>query len=769
LVLPALASQAFAQACPDGAVLTTTTGNCAKLTSGTTAVGTVINAGGKQTVSANAATVSVMVNSGGSQSVGGIATSSVINNGGMQAVSSGGSAVSTVINSGGSQAVSSGGSDIGTAVAGKQSIISGGASAAAMIVSGGSQTVSAGGAAAGTVIGNSGTQRVNAGGVVTGTVVNSGGVQSDTGGMVSNTIVNSGGSASVTSGGTAINTTVNPFARQTVTGGLAVGTVLIGAVSSGGSQFVSAGGSALDTSVGQKARQTISSGGIAIGTTIMSGGSQTISSGAQGSGTMVLTGGQQFVIGGGTATGTTVAAGASATLYVGGTTSTGPLPGPVFTSGTVQGTLILTTSSTLGVTGSANAAANALVLQGGSVVFAPPDVAGYKTLSINGLSGTGSFTLNTQVATGQGDALIVNNGTGSYKLTLQDTSTTTPHGVKLLLVGGTNDNASFTLANGSLDVGAEKYGLENIGGQYYLFDTGKLGDAASVVQTLPGVATMIWYGQSQQVLGRLAELRGGSDRGLWVRAYGQRLMLDSSGVSSTSDVAGVQFGRDWRFTRANGDLYAGITGGVAQARTDVGSSGSATVYPFNAGFYGGFSAKNGWFTDASVGYIGASNSLSITGGNSGQYDTNGFSATLQGGRRLSFANDWTAEPHVGLTYLRANGAGYALSTGVPVQLATQGAAIGNVGATLSRPVEIRQIKLQPYLKFDAMHAFAGQHTVDIAGTNVNAQVPGTWAVLATGLRGALNQSSYLYADVSYGKGQHYQSPITFMVGLTYQK
>ena len=867
VVLPALASQAYAQSCASGQTLPGSPANAgcaANVTSGSTLSATTINSGGKQTVAAGGATtatvinsggtqtvfgtdtsatinnggkqfvssggatisatinsggtqtvfgtdtsasvnnggkqlvsaggvaLSATVNSGGSQSVNGIVSAATINNGGKQAVLSGGSAIGTIIASGGSQAISAGGADFNAVIngGGKQAVSSGGVATSAMVMSGGSQSVSAGAVANGTVVNggvqavasggmatstvvNAGSQAVSAGGSASGTIVNSGGVQVAAGGVVSDTVVNSGGSASVASGGTALNTTVNAFARQTVTSGLAVNTVLVGAVSSGGTQYVSAGGSALNTSVGQKARQTVYAGGVASGTQVLSGGSQTVSSGGQSFAANIANGGSQFVIGGGTATGTTVAAGASTTLYVGGDTTSGTLAGPVFTSGNVQGTLVLATTSALAVTGNANASANALVLNGGNVVFNAPDSAGYKTFVIDGLSGSGGFTLNTQIGSGQTDKLVVNNGTGNYTLNIQDSSTTTPKGARVLVVGGTNDSATFTLPNGTFDVGAEKFALQSVDGQYYIYDTGLLGDAASVAQAVPGVATMLWYRQMEQTSSRFAELRDGADQGLWVRAYGQRMTLESVGVESTSNVFGAQFGRDLRFARPYGNWYLGLTGGVAQARTTAGNSGTANVYPFNVGLYGGLVGKDGWFTDASAGYLGQSNSLYVTGvgnTNNASYNGNGFSVTLEGGRRMNFAGGWTIEPHAGIDYLRANSNSYVFDSGTPVDLAAHGATIATVGATLSKAVTFGHTNLQPYFSLNGMHAFNNEQTVTVAGMPINSQTPSNWGVANLGVSGSLNQSARLALNVSYAKGQqHYQSPVAVTLGFSYRK
>jgi outer membrane autotransporter protein len=666
--------------------------------------------------------------------------------------------------------ISAGSTATGNAISGGSQTVFGTASSAT-IYSAGKQTVS-GGSAMSTTVMSGGTQVViSSGGVsayASGTVIN-GGVQIvSSGASASGTVVNSGGSMAV-AGGSASATVVSAFARQTVTSGVAVNTVLVGAVSSGGTQYISAGGSSINTTVGQKARQTVYAGGQATGTIVQSAGTQSVSSGGSSISAVVQAGGNQMVVGGGTATGTTVMSGGTATLFAGGTTSTGTLAAPAFNSGTVQGTLLITTTSSLAVTDAPVATANALVLNGAKVQFAAPDAAGFKTLTVNGLSGSGQFTMNTQIANGIGDQLIVNNGSGNYTLNLVDSSTTTPHGVTMQLVTGVDNTATFTLANGSIDVGAEKYALEVVDGQYDLFDTGRLGDTAAVAQALPGVSTMLWYQQMEQTSGRLGELRSGAGQGVWIRAYGGRFTLDSGGVPTSADTIGAQFGRDLRFVRPYGYWYAGLTGGVAQAHATIGTSGSATAYPWNAGLYGGLLAKNGWFADASAGYLGSSNTSATVGNNSASYAGNGFSAWLEGGRRIGFAGGWVVEPRVALDYLKANSISYAYSSGTPVQLAAQGTTISTIGTMISKTVEIGRTALKPYVKLDFAHAFKTEQSVTVAGTAITAQTPANWGHVAAGVQGSLGRASHLYLDVGYAKGPGYQSPVTVNVGFSYRR
>lgn len=795
------------------------------VSSGGLASSTAIN-GGTLTVSSGGAAVSTVLTSGAENVLSGGSDSGARISGGKQSVSSGGVATDAIVYAG-SQYVGTGGVASGTTISGGAQYVSGGASISALLVSGG-EIAQAGGVVSNTTIAG-GTLTVSSGGVASGTQLTSGAETILSGGSDSNALI-TGGKQTVSSGGVATNAVISAGSQYVATGGVASGTTIHGgaqyvsggvAISAllvsgnqiaeaggvasgtnidGGTQTVSSGGTAVaavltsgyqnvlsggvatDTVI-DKGRQTVS--GVASGTLVNSGTTQLVSFGGTSFNTTVQSGGIQIVQGGGvssttsgsstvsatlpgaTANNTLVMSGGTATLYVGGTTSSGS-DAPVFNSGTVEGTLLLTTTSSVQITGTASAIANSLVLDGANVVFNTPDASGYKIFTINGLSGTGQFTLNTEIADGTGDQLVINNATGSYTLKLLDTSTTTPTATTIPIITGVNDNATFVLSNGSVDVGAKRYGLEDINGQYYLFATG-LSSTAAIAQAQPGVSTMLWYQQLEQNSGRLGELRSGADQGVWIRAYGGRFTLESAGVSSTADTFGVQFGRDLRFTRPYGDWYLGLSGGVAQAHTDVANSGNANVYPWNAGLYGGFLAKNGWFADASFGALGNYNNATTSANDTANYHDNGLFASIEGGRRLNFAGGWTVEPRVALDYLRTDSVSYAYASGLPVQLAAQGTTIGTVGVTISKTLAIGHAALQPYLRFNAVHAFTTDQTVTVAGLPITAQTPSTWGLVGAGVQSALGRNSHLSLDVTYGKGQQgYQNPVTINVGFAYR-
>jgi autotransporter passenger strand-loop-strand repeat protein len=337
-------------------------------TTGGTAIGDVVDAGGHEYVGTGATASGTVVHSGGTQQVGGSTTWSYyygLSAGSSATMStnlSGGIASDTVVSSGGAEIVGSGGVTTSTTVI-SGDVISGsgglvvesGGSAIATVASGGetvgiSILVSSGGATTGTVL-STADETVYSGGVASQTTVSSGG----------QLYLNSGSSGGSIAGGSAFDTTVLSGGHEQVldyaiesggtvdNGGLigVAGTIVGETVQFGGSAFMlvdgnGAHGSSISGII--YGSQTASSGGFAIGDTVMSGGQEWIvaggsatniivssggqlvvsgiaGSGAVSDGATVLSGGTDIVSAGGAATSTTIANGGTLIVSSGATTS----------------------------------------------------------------------------------------------------------------------------------------------------------------------------------------------------------------------------------------------------------------------------------------------------------------------------------------------------------------------------------------------------------------------------------------------------------------
>ncbi len=285
--------------------------------SGGTADGTVVSQGGIERINGGIAS-GTTVSSGGFESVSGgygssapgvitgTAIGTIVDGGGSQTVASGGVAISTTVNSGGVEAVFSGGtaSDTTLNIGGTVDLaflaFAGGGSASVNLATD-LLTVSEGGKTytqqlAGSYSGDSfqltadaygGTRIIAQGGNMSGLIVSSGVSQSvNSGQTTTSTTVLSGGAEFVSSGGTAIATTVDAGGLEQVSwGGKTSGTVL----SSGGYEIVS--GASVSTTIGSGGAEVVDGGDTATATTVDSGGFLIVNPGGSATGTVVRAGG----------------------------------------------------------------------------------------------------------------------------------------------------------------------------------------------------------------------------------------------------------------------------------------------------------------------------------------------------------------------------------------------------------------------------------------------------------------------------------------------
>lgn len=98
----------------------------------------------------------------------------------------------------------------------------------------------------------------------------------------------------------------------------------------------------------------------------------------------------------------------------------------------------------------------------------------YNTLTVNSLSGNGSFYYLTDLSKKQGDKVVVTqSATGNFTLQVADKTGEPNHNELTLFDASTvaeRSNLKVTLANGSVDIGAWKYTLKETDGRYDLYN-----------------------------------------------------------------------------------------------------------------------------------------------------------------------------------------------------------------------------------------------------------------------------------------------------------
>ncbi|WP_371683354.1 autotransporter outer membrane beta-barrel domain-containing protein [Citrobacter sp. wls711] len=820
------------------------------VSTGGSATNATINSGGGQFLYGGSAT-GTSINNGGVQHVssGGSATSTTINSGGHQHVSSGGSATNATVNNGGRQTVFSGGSAMGTIInsGGDQYVISGGSATSASVNDGARQFVSSGGIAKATSVNSGGRQYVRDGGIATDTVLNNTGRQIVShGGSATNTTINSGGQQIVSTGGSATNATINSGGGQFLYGGSATGT----SINNGGVQHVSSerssgsggssglGGSATSTTINSGGTLDIRSGGVLYGTTTLTdkgtlvgdvvtnegnlyylnNSAAAFSGTLTGSGTLTQEGGNTRFSGllsqdggivlrsGGAMTMDALQAKANVTTQSGTTLTLDNgtiLTGNVAGDSTGAGDMAIKGASVWHLDG--DSTVGALTLDNGTVDFRPSTTTRLTpafqavSLSLGSLSGSGTFRMNTDIASHTGDMLnVAGNASGNFVLDIKNTgqepvSADAP--LQVVQTGG--GDAAFTLKGGKVDAGTWEYGLSKENTNWYLKtdtpppvtppttpDTGnpdagvpspahrttKSADAVLGMATAPAY---VFNSELQNLRFRHGDVMQNTRApgGVWGRYTGSDNRISggaSSGYSLTQN--GFETGGDKVFELGDSHLAVGAFFSYTDNSIKHARGGKSTIDSTGGGLYATWFDNDGYYVDGVIKFNRFSNELRtwMSDGSAvkGDYSQNGFGGSLEAGKTFSLNENTWAQPYVRTTAFRADEKDISLNNGMKASIGATKSLQAETGVNLGMNLDVAGKTVKPYLKAAVSHEFSDNNKVQINNRyDFTNDISGTTGKYGVGVSAQLTPNAGVWAEANYQKGENIESPVTGSVGF----
>ena len=841
------------------------------INSGGSATSTTLNSGGVQAVSGGGVATSTLVNSGGSQYVysGGNALNTSVNDGGRQFVSKGGIAIATSINSGGRQYVRIGGSATDTVInnTGRQFISSGGSTTNTTIHSGGGQYLY-GGNATKTTVNNGGRQYVSSGGSATDTTVNSGGRQHVyIDGNVTETTITSGGMLQVEAGGSASKVTqnsggavvtntsaavsgTNDNGSFSIAGGSAVNMLL----ENGGYLTVFDGHQASDTMVGSDGTLDVRSGGVLYGTTTLTDKGTLVgdvvtnegnlyylnNSAATFIGTLTGTGiltqeggntrfsgllsqdGGIFLQSGGAMTMDALQAKANVTTQSGTTLTLDNgtiLTGNVAGDSTGAGDMAVKGASVWHLDG--DSTVGALTLDNGTVDFRPSTTTRMTpafqavSLALGSLSGSGTFRMNTDIASHTGDMLnVAGNASGNFVLDIKNTGLEpVSAGAPLQVVQTGGGDAAFTLKGGKVDAGTWEYGLSKENTNWYLKadtpppvtpptnpdagnpdagnpDAGKpgtgkpdAGTSSSPVRrttksadAVLGMATAPAYVFNSE-LDNLRFRHGDvmqntrAPGGVWGRYTGSDKRISggaSSGYTLTQN--GFETGADMVFDLSDSSLAVGTFFSYSDNSIKHARGGKSNVDSSGGGLYATWFDNDGYYVDGVLKYNRFNNELRtwMSDGTAvkGDYSQNGFGGSLEAGRTFSLNENAWAQPYVRTTAFRADKKEIRLNNGMKASIGATKSLQAEAGLKLGMTLDVAGKEVKPYLSAAVSHEFSDNNKVRINDTyDFRNDISGTTGKYGLGVNAQLTPNAGVWAEARYENGKQTESPITGGVGF----
>jgi outer membrane autotransporter protein len=795
------------------------------LNAGDTATNTTINGGGSQYVNSGGSATSTTIN-GGTQSINGGSATSITMNSGIQYVNNGGSATSITIN-GGYQNVNSGGSVTNTTI------------------NGGFQFVGSGASATNTTINSGGSMSVNDGGVGTGIVQNSGGViTTDTSVVLSGTNVN--GSFEI-AGGRASNMLLeNGAILRVLKGHQAIDTQVVGEDTY---LAVDSGAQLLGTT-------TIMDNGIIYGNEVTNNGhlhflnnsAATYTGSLTGTGDLKLKSGNLTLSGNlsqdggisiqssGAMTMDALKANANVTTQSGTTLTLDNgsiLTGNVAGDSTGAGDMAVKGASVWHLDG--DSTVGALTLDNGTVDFRPSATTRLTpafqavSLTLDSLSGSGTFRMNTDIASHTGDMLnVAGNASGNFVLDIKNTGVEpVSAGAPLQVVQTGGGDAAFTLKGGKVDAGTWEYGLSKENTNWYLKadtpppvtppsnpdagnpDAGNPGagnpgagnpgadnpdagnpDAGNPDAGVPspvrrttksadavlGMATApayVFNSELQNLRFRHGDFMQNtrSPGGVWGRYTGSDNRISggaSSGYTLTQN--GFETGGDKVFDLGESRLAVGAFVSYTDNSISHNRGGDSTIGSTGGGLYATWSDNDGYYVDSVLKYNRFSNELRtrMSDGTAvkGDYSQNGFGGSLEAGKTFSLNDNAWTQPYVRTTAFRADAKDISLNNGMKASLGATKSLQAEAGVNLGMNLDVAGKTVKPYLKAAVSHEFSDSNKVRINNRyDFNNDISGTTGKYGAGVSAQLTPNAEVWAEANYQKGGNIESPVTGSVGF----
>nr|WP_314478882.1 autotransporter outer membrane beta-barrel domain-containing protein [uncultured Pseudomonas sp.] len=458
--------------------------------------------------------------------------------------------------------------------------------------------------------------------------------------------------------------------------------------------------------------------------------------------------------------------GSSATLALSNRSSlTGHLDGVSSLSVNDQSTWIMTQAASVGD----------LALNDGNVQFGEPDA--YHRLTVENLSGSGTFVMHADFSTGQTDFLeVTGRAIGDHSLLIGSSGNDPEAENQLHVVHAASGDATFSLLNGRVDLGAFSYDLVQRGEDWYLDGTRKvISPGTQSALALFNAAPTVWYGELASLRSRMGELRlQGGQPGAWVRAYGNKFDVSAnSGVAYKQVQQGVTFGADAPLPLGDGQWLVGALAGYSRSDLDLSQGTSGDVDSYYLGLYTTWLDKqSGYYFDGVVKLNRFENDakVALSDGKQakGDYSNVGVGASAEFGRHIALEDGYFIEPYTQWSVAQFEDKDYTLDNGLQAKGDTVHSLLGKLGTTLGRNIDLGEARvIQPYVRAAYAHEFVNNNQVKVNGNRFDNDLSGSRAELGFGVAVSMAERLQVHADFDYSAGEHIDQPWGVNLGLRY--
>ncbi len=408
----------------------------------------------------------------------------------------------------------------------------------------------------------------------------------------------------------------------------------------------------------------------------------------------------------------------------------------------------------------------------------PGGSTGFNRLQLGELSGSGTFVLGADLATGQGDFIDVSGkASGEHRLLLESTGTD-PNAAVIdhqVVHTGEGSTSQFDLIGGQVDFGTFAYELEQRGDDWFLVRKGNTTTPGTrTVTGLFSAAPTVWYGEATTLRSRMGELRNGNTQGGgWLRTYGNKHKVSAGAGADYNQVQqGISFGADAPLPSNGSQWLLGVTGGYSRSDLDLSAGTTGKVDSFHLGMYSTWLADDGLYIDALLKANRFQNTSDVRMSDGrkakGKYSNNGIGASIEVGKHIKLDDGWFVEPYTQLSTLWVDGASYNLDNGMRASAANADSLLGKVGSHVGRTFPLDKGGfVQPYVKVAAAHEFARNNQVKVNDNKFDNDLSGSRIELGAGVAAQVTDTVQVNAGFDYMKGNNIEQPWGVNLGARY--
>lgn len=411
---------------------------------------------------------------------------------------------------------------------------------------------------------------------------------------------------------------------------------------------------------------------------------------------------------------------------------------------------------------------------GGSIKFGQPG--DFYKLSVENLSGTGTFLMEADFSKGQSDMLeVTGNATGNHDILVTASGSDPLSDGQLHLVHIAGGDAQFSLVGGEVDLGTWSYGLTQVGNDWFLdASTRKISPGTRTALAIFEAGPTVLYGELSTLRSRMGEIRLNDGKaGLWMRSYGNKFNVNAQGSSYSQVQQGVAFGADAPMPWGEGQWLVGLLGGYSSSDLDMGRGTSGKIDSYYAGIYSTWlQPESGFYVDSVLKFNRFQNKADVRMSDGakakGDFNNGAVSASVEVGRHIKLKDDWFVEPYGQVIGAVIQGQSYDLDNGMQVDGNRTRSLLGKIGVTVGRDILLdNQMRVQPYVRTALAHEFVNNNEARVNDNKFDNDLSGSRSELGAGIAVSLSDRVQIHADFDYSNGDRIEQPWGANVGVRF--